>query len=41
MCNQAGEYIEMEEPIIVNSKIEGWMFNLEFSMKHAVAKMLI
>ena len=25
----------------MNSKIESWMFNLEFSMKHAVAKVLI
>ena len=38
MCNQAGEYIMLEEAIQINQMIEGWMFSLEFAMKHAVSK---
>ena len=30
VCNQAGEYIEMHEPIPVTSALENWMVRLEF-----------
>ena len=41
MCNQAGEYVMLEEAIQINQIIEGWMFSLEFAMKHAVSKQML
>ena len=37
VLNQAGEKLELHEPIPVTPAIESWMVKLELQMKHAVA----
>ena len=40
VLNNAGERIDLSEPLQVTTTLESWMLKLEFCLKHSVSKTL-